>query len=105
MYCSASQKMDSASSASVISGRLIFLTMTALPDSDAATSRLLKPGRSSRRRMAAATAVPSMMAPSTMLSGGTGSLPKAETRKPLPAGFQLDRLDGARADVQSDDRS
>ena len=42
--------------------------------------------------MAAATAVPSMTAPSTMLSGGTGSLPKAETRNPLPAGLSSTAL-------------
>ena len=71
--------MDSASSASVITGSVIFLTMTALPDSDAATSLVLMCRPSNRRRMASATAAPSMMAPSTMLSGGTGSLPNAVT--------------------------
>ena len=54
--------------------------------------------------MASATAAPSMMAPSTMLSGGTGSMAKAATLKPLPDGLQLDGLDGARADVEADDR-
>ena len=78
--------------------------MTALPDSDAATSFVLMPRPSNRRRMASATAPPSMMAPSTMLSGGTGSLPNADTLYPLPAGLQLDCLDGARADVQTDQR-
>ena len=53
--------------------------------------------------MASATAAPSMMAPSTMLSGGTGSMPKAVTLKRLARGLQLDGLDGARADVEADD--
>src|SRR5262249_54940234 len=37
--------------------------------------------------MPSATAAPSMIAPSTMLSGGTGSMPKATTFHPLPAAF------------------
>ena len=78
--------------------------MTALPESDAATSLVLNALFSKTRRIASATAAPSMMAPSTMLSGGTGSMAKAATLKPLPAGLQLDGLDGARADVETDDR-
>ena len=62
-----------------MTGSVIFLTITALPESEAATSLVLMPRPSNSRRMASATAPPSMMAPSTMLSGGTGSLPKAET--------------------------
>ena len=54
--------------------------MTALPESDAATSLVLKAFDSKTRRIASATAAPSMMAPSTMLSGGIGSLPNAATR-------------------------
>ena len=53
--------------------------MTALPESDAATSLVLMLRLSKRRRTAAATAAPSMIAPSTMLSGGIGSDPKAVT--------------------------
>src|SRR5436190_15981091 len=87
MYCSASHWIDSPSSASVIAGRLIFLTMTALPESDAATSFVLNALFENRRLMASATALLSMMAPSTMLSGGTGSEPKATTLYPLPAGL------------------
>ena len=78
--------------------------MTALPESEAATSLVLNALFSNSRRMASATAAPSMMAPSTMLSGGTGSMAKAATLKPLPAGLQLDGLDGARSDVEPDDR-
>ena len=86
MYCSASQWIDSASSASVITGRLIFLTMTALPESDATMSRVLIRLPSSRRRIASATAAASMMAPSTMVSPGTGSVPNATTLKDRPDG-------------------
>src|SRR3954465_14272636 len=92
MYCSASQKIDSASSASVITGRLIFLTITALPESDAATSLHLKALFWNRRRIASATAVPSMIAPSTMLSGGAGSLAKAATLYDFPAAFSSTAL-------------
>src|SRR3954471_23735456 len=85
--------MDSASSDSAMTGRLIFLTITALPDSDAATSFVLKALFSNRRRIASATAAPSMIAPSTMLSGGTGSAPNADTRNaPLPAGLSSTAL-------------
>src|SRR5215218_3336529 len=84
--------MDSASSARVITGRVIFLTMTALPESDAATSFvwILRPSNS--RRIASATAAPSMMAPSTMLSGGTDSEPKAVTLNVFPVGFSSTAL-------------
>ena len=44
-----------------------------------------------------------MMAPSTMLSGGTGSMPKAVTLQDLPEPLDFDGLDRARADVQTDD--
>src|SRR5262245_42949096 len=80
--------MDSASSFSVITGRVIFLTMTALPESDAHTSFDLKAFfPSNTRRMASATETASMIAPSTIASGGTGSAPNAVTLYPLPAGF------------------
>ena len=54
--------------------------MTALPESDAATSLVFVPRRSNTRRMASATPAPSMIAPSTMLSGAMASLAKAATR-------------------------
>ena len=75
MYCSASQWMDSASSSGLIWGRLIFLTMTALPDTLVATSFVLIFWEVKRRWMASITAPESMMAPSTMASGGRGSIP------------------------------
>src|SRR3954469_7732191 len=76
--------MDSASSASDMIGSVIFLTMTALPDSEAATSLVLMPRASKSRRIASATAAPSMIAPSTILSGGNVSVPKPVTLKVLP---------------------
>ena len=75
MYCSASQWMDSASSSGLIWGRLIFLTMTALPETLVATSVVLILWALNRRWMASMTAPESMMAPSTMASGGSGSMP------------------------------
>src|SRR5438132_8052981 len=75
-----------------MTGRLIFLTITALPESDAATSLLLKCLFSNNRRIASVTAAPSMMVPSTMLSGGIGSAANAATLKPLPAGFSSTAL-------------
>src|SRR5262245_25594562 len=66
--------------------------MTALPESDAATSFVLKFFWSKRRRMASATAVPSMIAPSTMVSGGIGSTANAETLKVFPEGFSSTAL-------------
>src|SRR5262249_312825 len=42
--------------------------------------------------MASATAAPSMIAPSTMLSGGTGSMPKATTFHAFPDGLSSTAL-------------
>src|SRR5438270_101711 len=92
MYCSASHRIDSESSASVITGRLIFLTMTALPESEAATSFVLNALFSNRRLIASATAAASIIAPSTMLSGGTGSIANAMTLYPLPAALSSTAL-------------
>ena len=92
MYCSASQWMDSASSAAVMTGRLIFLTMTALPESDAATSLVVKVFCPNNRLIASATATPSTIAPSTMLSGGIGSVAKAVTLNVLPTAFNSTAL-------------
>src|SRR5438132_10150950 len=66
--------------------------MTALPESDAATSLLLNALLSKTRRIASATAAPSMIAPSTMLSGGIASLAKAATLNDLPFAFSSTAL-------------
>src|ERR1035437_4966278 len=86
MYCSASQWIDSASSASVIPGRVIFLTMTALPDSEATTSRVLMRLLSNSRLITSATAAAAMIAPSPIVSPGTGPAPKPTTLKDGPEG-------------------
>ena len=75
MYCSASQWMDSASSSELICGRLIFLTMTALPETPVATSPVLILLSWNRRWIESITAPESMIAPSTIASGGSGSIP------------------------------
>src|SRR4029450_5214887 len=88
MYCSASQWIESASSASVITGNAIFLTITALPDSEATTSFALKRLVSKMRRIASATVTASMTAPSTIVSGGIDSDAQGTTLKTLdPFGF------------------
>ena len=76
----AAKKDKIADYTGVITGRAIFLTMTALPESEATTSTLLNRLVSKMRRIASATATASMMAPSTMVSGGIGSTANAETR-------------------------
>src|SRR2546426_3755878 len=67
--------------------------MTAFPESEAHTSLAWNAlFASNTRRMASTTAVESMMAPSTMLSGGIGSMPNATTRYALPAGLSSTAL-------------
>ena len=76
-----------------MTGNVIFLTITALPDSDVQTSFALNALLlSNRRRIASATALASMIAPSTIESGGTGCVPKAATRYPFPAAFSSTAL-------------
>src|ERR1051326_2404810 len=73
-------------------GSEIFLTITALPESDAATSFVLMWRPSNSRRIAAETAAASMIAPSTILSGGSGSVPKPVTRYDFPDVFSSTAL-------------
>src|SRR5262245_49256535 len=75
MYCSASQWIDSDSSSALICGRLIFLTMTALPDTPVAHSAVLMRLSWNRRWIESITAPASMIAPSTIASGGSDSIP------------------------------
>ncbi len=53
---------------------------------------VLKALFSNNRRIASATAVASMIAPSTMLSGGTGSAASADTLYPFPDGLSSTAL-------------
>ena len=72
--------MESRSSASVMTGSVIFLTITVLPESDAHTFLVLKAGVLSKSRlMVPTTASASMIAPSTIESAGTVSVAKAAT--------------------------
>ena len=58
-----------------MTGSVIFLTMTTLPESDAQTSLARNAfWPVNRRRIDSATAPASMIAPSTIDSGGIGSL-------------------------------
>src|SRR5688572_12222305 len=85
--------MESRSSASVITGSVIFLTMTVLPESDAHTFLVLKAGvLSNSRLMVPTTASASMMAPSTIESAGTASLANADTLKLFPLGLSSTAL-------------
>ena len=59
----------------LIWGRLIFLTITALPETPVQTSGVLIFCAAKSRWIASMTAPESMMAPSTMASGGSGSMP------------------------------
>ena len=106
MYCSASQWIDSASSSGLIWGRLIFLTMTALPETLVATSFVLIFWALKRRWMA------SMTAPGVhdgAVDDGLGrqrlhaDVHELVLGAALAAGLQLDGLDGRRADVESDE--
>jgi len=71
--------MASASSASDIDGRAIFLTMTELPESDAATSRVLMPPGLEQPRMLSATAAPVDDRSVDDAVGGIGSDAKGRT--------------------------
>ncbi len=75
MYCSASQWIDSDSSSALIWGSEIFLTITAFPETPVATSGVLILFSWNRRWIASMTAPASMIAPSTIASGGSDSTP------------------------------
>src|SRR3990172_8502197 len=95
MYCSASQWIDSASSSCDIGGRVIFFTITALPETEVATSAVLIFWVVKSLWMASITAPESMMAPSTMASGGRASMPRFRSwysAPPLPPAFSSTAL-------------
>ena len=89
----------------VITGSVIFLTMTALPESEAATSFVLKAFDSNTRRIALGDggavddgAVDDAVGRNRLAAEGRDT-------EALAGGLQLDGLDGARPDVEADDRS
>ena len=102
-YCSASQRIDSDSSSGDIAGSWIFLMMTEWPESEVAKSWSLAPVASFRRLMVSTTREESMIEPSTIASGESGST--AEPLEPvLPlALLELDQLDRRAADVETDE--
>jgi hypothetical protein len=74
-YCSASQRIDSASSSADIDGSEIFLMMTECPESDVPKS-LLRTFRAEMIRLTVSmTSEASMIAPSTIASGERVSRP------------------------------
>ncbi len=76
MYCSASHRICSASSLSVIAGRLIFLMITECPETDVATSFDLTLWAASRERIVSLIEAASMSAPSMIASPWSGAWPK-----------------------------
>src|SRR5262245_39794742 len=94
MYCSASHWMLSASSSSLITGREIRLMMTECPDRAMAQSVDLMFLEEKQRWTASITRPESIIAPSTMASGESGSR-EAFTRWypfPLPSSFSSTTL-------------
>ncbi len=74
-YCSASQRIDSASSSGDMAGREIFLMMTEWPDSEVPKSRFRTFREEMIRLTVSTTREASMMAPSTIASGDRVSRP------------------------------
>ena len=105
MYCSASQWIDSASSSGLICGRLIFLTMTALPETLVATSAVLIfwAGEEPLDRVDDGAGVHD-----GAVDDGLGrqrldpDVHELVLVAALAAGLQLHGLDGRRADVEAD---
>ena len=85
MYCSASQGIASASSASLIAGSESRLTMTAWPASALVTVARRKPSESSSCFTVWLTSVGSATAPSWMQPSGTEASPAARSDQPLAA--------------------
>ena len=106
MYCSASQWIDSASSSGLIWGRLIFLTMTALPETLVATSCGLDLLRGEQpldgvddRAGVHDGAVDDRLRRQRLHA----DVHELVLGAALAAGLQLDGLDGGRADVEADE--
>src|SRR5262249_42887814 len=83
-YCSASQRIDSASSSGDMAGREIFLMMTECPDREVPNSGLRTFSAETIRLTVSTTREASMMAPSTIASGERLSRPVLTRRYPPP---------------------
>ena len=82
MWCSASCRIWPASSSAFIAGTAIFLMITEWPAIAIATSFLRSLSRLHSARMASATALWSMIVPSTIVWGTSGCMPKAVSAIP-----------------------
>ena len=79
-YCSASQRIDSASSSADIVGREIFLMMTECPEREVPKSLLRTARVETTRFTVSTTSEASMIAPSTIASGESVSSPDFTSR-------------------------
>src|SRR5262245_59768239 len=96
MCRSASAGIWRSSSAAVMRGRAIFLTITECPEIAVAMLRVRHPSAARSRPMASTTALWSMIAPSTMACAGRGSMPKltsCASRRPTRSSMALMALD------------
>ncbi len=83
-YCSASQRIDSASSSGDMAGSEIFLMMTEWPDREVPKSGFWTERDETIRLTVSTTREESMMAPSTIASGERDSRPVFTRWKPPP---------------------
>src|SRR6185369_424832 len=83
-YCSASQRIDSASSSGDMAGSEIFLMMTEWPDRDVPNSGFRTFSAETIRLTVSTTREASMIAPSTIASGERLSRPVFTRRYPPP---------------------
>ncbi len=83
-YCSASQRIDSASSSGDMAGSEIFLMMTEWPEREVPNSGFRTFRVETMRLTVSTTRDESMIAPSTIASGDSVSRPVLTSRKPPP---------------------
>src|SRR5215471_8814466 len=81
-YCSASHRIDSASSSGDMAGREIFLMMTEWPDREVPNSGFRTFNPETMRLTVSTTREESMMAPYTMASGDSVSRPVLTSLNP-----------------------
>src|SRR5437660_1088765 len=79
MYCSASNLICLSNSCAAIGGRVIFFTMTDVPDIDKATFLFLSFCSLASSLMVVTTPRPSMIDPSTIISAGSTFVPNRST--------------------------
>src|SRR3990170_4020798 len=87
MYCSASHWMESASSSSVIAGKLTFFMMTEWPVRDDMASLTFTPCSLTSSLKVLVTVMESIMEPSTIASGGSSAIPILTSSQPFLVWF------------------